>query len=204
MRLVHMVLKDKDIDGIRQAALAVGALLFSGINVSVFSVFKPAGVIGILSAIMVSALSLNALFRLVQRMLLLAWASPVLGRWVYKSSSGNWGLATISIRGGELTYEVQLYMTESDTMAAVREEPGFVTNCFATVTSIGATYRGGQVELIYKVDRAHEHYPLRSGMLTLTPLSPNAMKGYWKSDIEGDEPKRGILDMWRPDRVRST
>ncbi|HEX6682291.1 MAG TPA: hypothetical protein VF062_05825 [Candidatus Limnocylindrales bacterium] len=199
MSLLHTILRDRNIDGIRQASLAIGAVIFSGLNIAVLGVLEPRGLWQIVPAVIISALSLAVLVRGIQRLLLVSWARPVLGQWVYISSSGNWGLADIGIRGGEFTYSVQLYRTEQDTMAAVRQEPGFVSRCFATVTSAGVTYEKGQVELVYKISNAEEGYAPRSGMLTLSPLSPTAMKGYWKSDIMGEEASRGVLNMWRPE-----
>ncbi|WP_405100430.1 hypothetical protein [Micromonospora sp. NBC_01412] len=200
MRYLHVLLRDRNIDGVRQASLAVTAMVFSVLNVVVLQALdlKDAGTR--LAAVLVSAFSLALIGGVVQRLFLLAWAYPVLGEWVYRSSSGTWGLARIGLRGGELTYTVQLYRTEEDLQAAVRREPGFVSRCLATVTSVGVTYDRGQVELIYKIPDAHEDYAARSGMLTLAPLGGQAMKGWWKSDILGAEPSRGELDMYRPKR----
>ncbi|MCI4062563.1 hypothetical protein MRQ36_08295 [Micromonospora sp. R77] len=200
MRYLHPLLRDRNIDGVRQAALATAAVVFSVLNVVLLQAIPLDDGESKLLAVLLSAFSLALIGGVVQRMFLSIWAHPVLGQWVYESSSGNWGLARIDLRGGELTYAVQLYRTEEDALAAVRGEPGFVSRCFATVSSVGVTYEKGQVELIYKVDRSHEDYATRSGMLTLTPLSRWAMKGYWKSDILGAEPSRGVLDLYRPNR----
>lgn len=204
MEILHYLLKDRDIDGVRQAALASGAALFSGLNVVALGIVRPSGLWQISAATLASALSLAVVVRGFQRAFIHSWARPVLGRWVYRSSSGNWGLAIIDIRGGDLRYSVQLYRSKGDVIAAARQDPGFVSRCFATVSSVGVTYAGGQVELVYKIDNADEGYAPRSGMLTLSPLSRVAMKGYWKSDILGSEPSRGILDMYRPNAMRST
>lgn len=200
MRYLHPLLRDRNIDGVRQASLATAAVIFSVLNIAVLQRADLPDLRSKGTAVLLSALSLALIGGVVQRLFLLIWAWPVLGQWVYESSSGNWGLARIDLRGGELTYSVQLYRTEADTLAAVRGEPGFVARCFATVSSVGVTYDKGQVELIYKVSGSHEDYQPRSGMLTLTPLSEWAMKGYWKSDILGAEPSRGVLDLYRPKR----
>ncbi|GAB3143388.1 hypothetical protein GCM10027290_19600 [Micromonospora sonneratiae] len=200
MRFLHPLLRDRNIDGVRQASFAVAAIIFSTLNVVALKQADLRGFLPVAVAVVVSALSLALVVSLVQRLFLYIWAYPILGQWVYESSSGNWGLATLELRGGELNYSVQLYHTEADAMAAVRNEPGFVSRCFATVSSVGVTYDRGQVELIYKVGHSHGDYETRNGMLTLTPLSPGEMKGYWKSDILGDEPTRGTLDLYRPKR----
>ncbi|MEV1331885.1 hypothetical protein AB0J20_20185 [Micromonospora costi] len=200
MRYLHPLLRDRNIDGVRQAALATAAVIFSVLNVVVLQRTDLEDVRTKAAAVLISALSLALIAAVVQRVFLLIWAHPVLGQWIYESSSGNWGLARLDLRGGELTYSVQLYRTEEDAQAAVRGEPRFVSRCFATVSSVGVTYEKGQVELIYKIGQAHEDYAERSGMLTLSPLSEWAMKGYWKSDILGAEPSRGTLDMYRPNR----
>ncbi|MET8118770.1 hypothetical protein [Micromonospora sp. NPDC005189] len=200
MRYLHPLLRDRNIDGVRQASLATAAVIFSVLNVVVLQNTDLRDVRTKAAAVLLSALSLAIIGSIVQRLFLLIWAQPVLGQWIYESSSGNWGLAHIGLRGGELTYSVQLYRTERDALAAVRGEPGFVSRCFATVSSVGVTYEKGDVELIYKINQSHEDYAARNGMLTLSPLSEWAMKGYWKSDILGTEASRGILDMYRPKR----
>ncbi|MCX4389609.1 hypothetical protein OG777_22135 [Micromonospora peucetia] len=200
MRYLHPLLRDRNIDGVRQASLATAAVIFGVLNVIVLQNADLRDVQTKAATVLLSALSLAVLAGLVQRLFLMIWAQPVLGEWIYRSSSGNWGLARIDLRGGELSYSVQLYRTEQDAQAAVRGEPGFVTRCFATVSSVGVTYEKGQVELIYKISDAHEDYATRSGMLTLRPLRAGAMKGYWKSDILGAESSRGVLDMYRPNR----
>ncbi|GAB2927230.1 hypothetical protein GCM10027280_13260 [Micromonospora polyrhachis] len=200
MRFLHPLLRDRNIDGVRQSSFAVAAIIFSTLNVVVLKQAQLRGLWSIIVAVVISVLSLALVASVVQRLFLTIWAHPVLGIWVYESSSGNWGLASIDLRGGELNYSVQLYRTEADAMAAARNEPGFASKCFATVTSVGVTYDRGQVELIYKVGLSQGDYEPRSGMLTLSPLSPGEMKGYWKSDILGDEPTRGTLDLYRPNR----
>lgn len=199
--MLHTFLQDKNVDGIRLASLAVGAVVFSALNVAVFGRVKPGGPWQLLAVFFGAALSLAVIVRLVQRLLLLAWARPVLGRWVYESSSGNWGLAVIDIHGGELRYSVQLYATRAEVLAAVLGQPDAVSSCFATVTSVGVTFHNGSVELIYKIDQTSNEYAPRSGMLTLSPLSPRTMKGYWKSDIDGTEANRGVLDMQRAETL---
>ncbi|MGK5677341.1 hypothetical protein ACSNOB_31520 [Micromonospora sp. URMC 106] len=200
MRYLHPLLRDRNIDGVRQASLATAAVIFSVLNVAVLQQAELRDSGAKVLAVLVSALSLALVGGVVQRLFLLIWAHPVLGQWIYESSSGTWGVADIGLRGGELTYSVQLYRTEEDALAAVRREPGFVARCFATVSSVGVTYDKGQLELIYKIGDAHEDYSPRSGMLTLTPLGEREMKGYWKSDILGAEASRGVLDMYRPKR----
>ncbi|MBB5871681.1 hypothetical protein F4553_005060 [Allocatelliglobosispora scoriae] len=205
MGFLHALLRDRNIDGVRQMALAGGAVLFSVLNSVTLAFVRPSGLGQTAVAAIVSAFSLAVIVRTLQLILLRWWAHPILGEWVYESSSGNWGLARLDIRGGDLRYTVQLYRTQADTLAAVRQEPGFVAKCFATVTSVGATYLDGQVELVYKIGTTtQEGYAPRSGMLTLSPLSYSAMKGYWRSDIQGSEPSRGVLDMYRPNTSGSS
>jgi hypothetical protein len=204
MHGLHIFLRDRNIDGIRQAALVVGASIFSAISVVVLQLGKPRGAWQIVISVFLATATLAVIVRLIQRLFLLAWASPILGLWVYESSSGNWGLANIGLRGGDLTYTVQLYRTAQDASAAADNEPGFAAKCFATVSSVGVTYENGTVELIYKITQTQDEYAPRSGMLSLSPLSPTAMKGYWKSDIAGAEPSRGVLNMYRHGVMRPT
>lgn len=158
MRVLYLLLRDRDVDGIRVAALTVGAVFFSGANVFVLNTVHPRGFWQLGVVFVTAVLSLTVIVRAIQRLFLASWAAPVLGKWLYKSSSENWGLATIDIRSGDLRYTVQLYRTESEALSASRQESGAVASCFATVTSTGVTYHAGEMELIYKIDRTSGDY----------------------------------------------
>ena len=199
MNLLYRLLKDRTRDGIRRNALAIGSTVFTVLNYLVFQAVAPQGFLQILLALIVSALSLTLIVSSFQRLLLVIWANPILGRWIYESSSSNWGIADLAFKGSELTYSVQLYKSKEDTVSALREEAGFASKCFATVSSSAVSYENGTVELIYRISQTDVSYNTRGGMLTLRPLASGAMKGYWKSDIQGTEPTRGVLDMYRPE-----
>lgn len=202
MPILYAMLRDKTIDGVRRTALGWGATFFSVLNVAVYGMLRPSGFWEMVSTFILSVLSLAALVSMCQHLFLKAWAKPVLGRWIYESSSGNWGLARLEIRGGDLNYSVQLYRTEAEALGALKGVRGTVSSCFATVTSGLVDYAAGRVELIYKIDHTSSGYESRSGMLSLSPLSSRTMKGYWKSDVRGDEPQRGVLNMARVETFR--
>ncbi|GAA4207847.1 hypothetical protein [Actinocatenispora rupis] len=203
MHPLHAFLRDKDIDGVRQVALALGSVLFSVLTVVVMRTVHPTGTWQYVVVFLGAALSLTLIVRTLQRLLLSAWGRPILGRWVYESSSGTWGLARIDIHGGDLRYSVQLYPTEETVLAAVRNDPDAVTACFATVHSAGATYADDRLELVYKIEQTSQAYEPRTGILVLRPLNRRTMKGYWSSDITTGEARRGTLDMRRARYVRA-
>ncbi|HEY3504091.1 MAG TPA: hypothetical protein VGN37_15065 [Actinocatenispora sp.] len=204
MRLLYGYLRDKDIDGVRLVALELGAALFAVLNVVLLGTLHPKGAWQYVVVLVGAAVSLTLIVRVIQRLLLTAWGRPVLGRWVYESSSGSWGLARIDIHGGDLRYTVQLYHSEADVLAAVRGEAHAVAACFATVDSSGVTFRGGnRMELVYKVDHTDGKYTPRTGILVLTPLDRRTMKGFWSSDVATGEASRGTLDMRRERYVRA-
>jgi len=198
MRFLRRSLAEQEIGGVRQIALAIGALVFSGLNIVVLDVVHLNGAWQAIVALAVSTVTLTWLVSTAQRIFLRSWAYSILGKWAYKSSSGNYGLAEITFYRGELQYEVQLYRTEDDLNSAIKGELGFASKCFATCFSGAVAYKGKQVELIYKILHSEEAYPKRAGMLILKPLSDTEMKGYWTSDIQGTQPNRGTLDMYRP------
>jgi hypothetical protein len=201
--LLHLLLRERARDGERKAALAVGSTLFTAVNYLVLRAVTPVGLVQIVISLVVSAFSLALIVGVSQRVFIRAWAMPILGRWVYESSSGNWGVADLLLKGTELTYSVQLYETGDDALAAVRGERGFAAKCMATVSSAGVFYDAGTVELIYKIEQVDERYAPRSGRLTLRPLGAGAMKGYWKSDLRGADPATGVLNMYRPSHFPS-
>lgn len=198
MWFLRRTLAEQEIGGVRQVALAIGAIMFSALNIIVLDVIRLSGAWQAIVALAVSTITLTWLVGTVQKVFLRSWAHSILGRWAYKSSSGNYGLAEITFYRGELQYEVQLYRTEDDLNSAISSAPGFASRCFATCSSGAVAYKGRQVELIYKILQSEETYPKRAGMLILKPLSETEMKGYWTSDIQGTQPNRGILDMYRP------
>lgn len=198
MHILRSILRDQEIGGVRQLALLSGAVIYSAINIIILDMVHIHGAWQLIVALAVSTVTLAWLVNTVQKLFLRAWAYPILGKWAYKSSSENWGLAEINFYRGELQYEVQLYRTEDDLNSALRGEQGFASRCFATCSSGAVAYSGRQVELIYKILQAEETYPRRSGMLILKPLSSTEMKGYWTSDIQGEHTNRGILNMRRP------
>jgi hypothetical protein len=198
MGFLRSSLSEQEIGGVRQIALAIGALVFSGLNIVVLDLIHLNGAWQAIVALAVSTVTLAWLVGAVQKTFLRSWAHSILGKWAYKSSSGNYGLAEISFYRGELQYEVQLYRTEDDLNSAIKGEPGFAAKCFATCFSGAVAYKGRQVELIYKILHSEDTYPKRAGMLILKPLSDTEMKGYWTSDIQSTQPNRGTLDMYRP------
>lgn len=188
---------------IRSASLSLGSVIYSIIAVSILPFLKDIeknGAWASLLSVLVSALALSLLVRTIQYVLLNIWAKPVLGSWVYKSTSGNWGLATIHLIDNELKYNVNLYPDENSVRAAANGEYGFGEKIMASVDSISVEYNRGTLTLIYLITQTNKAiYAPREGMLKLTPLPGNsAMKGWWKSDIEGsNDPKSGQLDLVR-------
>lgn len=204
MRLLYGYLRDKDVDGIRLIALELGAALFAALTVALLGRLRPTGAWQYVVVFLGAAACLTLLVRVLQRLLLAAWARPILGRWVSESSTGTWGLARIDVHGGELRYAVQLYRNEADVLAAVRGDRHAVSACFATVASSGVTFRGGdRVELVYRIDHTDGEHARQTGILVLTPLDRRTMKGFWSRDLATGRAGRGTLDLRRARYVRA-
>lgn len=188
---------------IRSVSLSLGSVVYSITAVSLLPFLKNVeknGAWASILSVLVSALALGLLVQSIQHTLLNIWAKPVLGSWVYNSTSGNWGLATIHLIANELKYNVNLYPDEDSVRAAGNKEYLFHEKIFASVDSISVEYSGGTINLIYVITQTDSaFYVPREGILKLTPLpGGSAMKGWWKSDIEGsDSPRRGQLNLLR-------
>ena len=189
------------------------ALYFGSTSLSIITVlvlpsiekFSKHSRIGGLVSVLISALALGLIVRFVERVLLKIWASPVLGSWIYESSSGNWGLASIHFVGNLLKYKVDLFPDAKSVHAALNNEDGFGEKVFASVDSISVEYDHGKLSLIYVITQTDSSiYAPREGILKLIPLSGgSAMKGFWKSDYsnpdtkDGASPRSGILNLVR-------
>jgi hypothetical protein len=157
-----------------------------------------------LVATLAGAVTIVVLYWVAVRLGLLWWAAPVRGAWVYESSSGNWGLATVSVEGDGLAYDVELYKRPEHVLDALDGLPGSARYCFAHARSRVANYAGRRLEIVYYIDQSSPDYSPREGLLRLEPtMRSDEMKGYWKSDIEGDHPRRGVLDFWRESVFRA-
>lgn len=194
---------------IDNVALSTGSVFFSIMAVivlpSVASLRGHSGW-GAIVSVLISALALGLIVRIIQRVLLNFWSEPIRGTWIYESTSGNWGLARIQLVSGRLKYTVDLYPDEISVRAAANNDYRFVDKVLASVESISVEYSEAKVSLIYQINMTDEDvYAAREGILKLVPLpGGKSMKGYWKSDIEGEAPKHGVLNLVRVEQFLSS
>jgi hypothetical protein len=202
MQIVRKHIQGWNPSTIDNVALSAGSILFSVIAVIVLpslANLRGHSGWGAIVSVLISALALGLIVRTIQRVLLNMWSQPIRGTWTYESTSGNWGLARIQLSGSGLKYTVDLYPDEVSVRAAANNEYKFGEKVLATVVSISVEYAQGKVSLIYIINLTDEDvYAPREGILKLVPLPGGmAMKGYWKSDVEGEKSKHGVLNLVR-------
>lgn len=195
---------------LRKLALAFSALVYalasgSGLAHTLDRFAGRAGLPSLGVQTLVASLTLVVTFVVVYRLMQLVWIRRIHGEWLYESTSGNCGLATIRIVGDEIRYSVDLYRSVADLLAASDGLAGANQRCFAHARSRVALYDGEKVEIVYAIAQSDPDYPSREGLLTLVHTSnPNELRGYWKSDIEGGAvPKRGTLQFMREKTFRA-
>lgn len=195
---------------LRKLALATSALIYAlassaGLTANLERFAGSAGLPVLAVQTLAASLTLVVAFLIVYRLLQYAWIRRVHGVWLYQSTSGNCGLATIRIVGDEIRYSVDLYSSVTDLLEAVDGLAGASQRCLAHARSRVALYDGEKVEIVYAIEQSNPDYPSREGLLTLVHTSsPNELRGYWKSDIEGGAiPRRGTLEFMRPAIFRS-
>jgi hypothetical protein len=127
------------------------------------------------------------------RILRWIWARRILGRWAYKSSKGNFGLADIRFVHGSLKYSVQLFYNYQEVLDVW--ENAKPVSAFAIVKSEMCKYESdsGVFQTDYHIESVSETYKSRKGLLTLTPTGPGQMKGQWYSTVEGFDSRAGDL-----------
>jgi hypothetical protein len=143
--------------------------------------------------IITRAVTLGTIIAGTVRLLQRIWARRILGRWGYKSSKGNFGLAEIRFIHGSLHYSVQLFQNSAE-IADVWDGRTPVSP-FAIVKSELCKYESdsGIFQTDYHIESVTESYKSRKGLLTLTPTAPGQMKGQWYSTVEGFDSRAGDL-----------
>ncbi len=156
--------------------------------------------------ILLKSVQLGVLLAVSESILLRIWARHILGKWAYHSESGNFGLAIIHLRSGELVYQVELYKTAKEVSAAL--DGKLSTRCFAQARSKVTKYLYGEFHTDYHIEYSDKSYVSRKGLLTLIPtLNSNVMIGHWYSTVEskdGHDLRTGKLDFLRKSAFRRT
>jgi hypothetical protein len=146
--------------------------------------------------ILARGLQLGTLYLIFESCLLRFWARNILGHWGYKSSSGNFGVAIISLAHGEFRYRVQLYSKPGEVAAAM--EGNSFGQPLAHVHSKLSKYENDRFETDYHIEYTDGKYPKRKGLLTLLPTTDRTVRtGNWETMYEGATLKTGRLDFRR-------
>jgi hypothetical protein len=172
-------LRDRPSSTVRNYALAIGAIVFVSLSVSLSG---PLGKLPDLLRVILGAVGLALLVRVVEFVLLRLRAAPMIGQWVYHSTSGNWGLATMRLSGDSLTYEVGLYFTEADLRLAVA---GSTAKLAGSARGEFGVYEDGEFRVHYNIRYSSPDYPARQGSLVVKTVAGGAdqLHGYWFSDL---------------------
>lgn len=155
---------------------------------------------------------IGLLIVILEQVLYRIFARKFIGRWIYESSSGNFGIAEIKPHGfwaggTTLAYAVNLYRGPEEIMSTL-QRTGDVTP-FGTAEGIVTSFKDDKLTLIYQVHVGAEKYDARKGILTLSP-SPDSqvMTGIWESTKINDSAEKipdrtvrvGDLWLYRPRR----
>jgi hypothetical protein len=159
-----------------------------------------------------AGLKIGIVIVLLEQLLYRLFARRIVGRWVYRSSSGNFAIAEIKPHGfwaggTTITYAVNLYHTKEEVLSAMRHDGHVVP--FGTADGTVTSFKDGKLTLIYEVHVGSDRYQARKGILSLSPsLDSNIMTGIWEStkiNVDGvpDRDVRiGDLEMYRYRRFR--
>ncbi len=149
--------------------------------------------------ILSKAIEFTTLFLILEAILLKIWARHILGCWAYRSESGNFGLATISLAAGRMKYRVELYKTKEEVIGALKKD--VKVRPFAQVHSLISEYEDGEFYTDYHIEHAEKTFMRRKGLLRLIPTTRRGvMTGYWHSTYTSPDPAQpneGTLEFLR-------
>jgi hypothetical protein len=188
--------------GVRNLAFGLAVLISASLDTLITAtlvqrVFAPFGTPAVnLALIGARSIQVSTLFLIFESVLLRFWGRHILGRWAYLSTSGNYGLAEITLAHGEFRYRVQLYKTPGEVAGAL-EGHAFVLP-MAHVSSKLSKYEDSKFETDYHIEYTDGNYPQRKGLLTLLPTAdPMVLTGNWYTMHEGAAVRSGRLDVRR-------
>lgn len=184
---------------VRALALGFSTLVFALLVVKVqpfLTHFDP------LIQVLIAAVSLGTCVTFSEWFLQFCRTKKVRGQWIYRSSAGNWGLACIKQIGFDISYEVQLFATESGLQGALTNQPVPAEEILGHTVSEFCEYQDGVVSIRYIIQRSANNYEKREGFLELVPhgIEENALTGYWTSTLNG---AHGELYITRPNNIDS-
>lgn len=140
-----------------------------------------------------AGLKIGLLIVILEQLLYRFFARRIIGRWVYESTTGNFGIAEIAPRGfwaggTTITYAVNLYRNGDEVISAMKQKGD--TTPFGTADGIVTSFKDDKLTLIYQVHIGSEKYNARKGILSLSP-SPDSgiMTGIWESTRINDDVK---------------
>ena len=159
-----------------------------------------------------AAIQLGLLLVLFEIALYRYFARQFIGRWIYKSSTGAFGIADISVTGFwaggiGLSYEVTLVRTPDEALALANRK--FPSVPFGTAKSFLIGLKDGELRIAYQVaigeEPTEKSLSATKGLLVLSAL-PRArfLKGVWESTKknyekkEEDNRRKGDLDFYHP------
>lgn len=159
-----------------------------------------------------AAIQLGLLILLFEIALYRYFARQFIGRWIYKSSTGAFGIADISVTGFwaggiGLSYEVTLVKTPDDALALVSRKFPIVP--FGTAKSFLIGLKDGELRVAYQVaigeEPVEKSLTATKGLLVLSAVPRTRfLKGVWESTKknyekrEEDKRRRGDLDFYHP------
>lgn len=127
------------------------------------------------------------------------WARAILGRWIYRSSQGNFGIADIRFVDGGLYYSVRLFKSVNDVIEVLEKKSP--VDAVALVHSEMFKYDSGVgvAHSDYHIESTDPAFQSRKGLLVLTVTAPRQMKGQWYSTLDG---RTGNLEFLRKNKYK--
>jgi hypothetical protein len=196
---------------IRSRCLGLSIIVYTAFSTLVtdnaVAAWRPAhndATVRVLTTITVRTVTLGLILAVFQYVGEWFWARPILGIWAYRSSKGNFGVATIRFVNGSLKYSVHLF-DNADQVLTVLDKKRPV-DPFAVVTSELCQFESstGRFHTDYHIESTKPEYKSRKGLLVLTPTGPGQMKGQWYSTIDGFDTKSGDLEFLRRKQFKQT
>jgi hypothetical protein len=129
--------------------------------------------------------------------------SGLRGRWVLRSDSGEYGVATFGLRRGHPIYTADLYRTRDEVEDALAGRPGSSDHIFAQLTSTLMECDRLYFTVVYEIPQADHGFVPRKGMLHARRVAGSGeFRGYWHSTAPGgpgpEDASSGWVTFLRP------
>lgn len=182
---------------IREFSLVLSGILFVLLNINfikeLLSPFSNVFWISVALEVILGTFGIVFFHHIILRFLYYLNYHKFYGKWVYRSSSTNFGLAEIKLARGSIDYNVSLY--DYAQIMQVLNKDNKAPHPWATARKLFSAVEDNELNLVYEVNYNEHSYLQRKGILSIKTVldlessSHRRMIGKWESTVKNTSGK---------------